>query len=464
MKKLGNRIEVMKETAEMTGGGLKKKDLMYNKNGKIISKKMKKKKYKQIGGAYELCKVLAYAVYNVHVLDKAATIKLNISNANDSTVLEYITKKKEIGDDDLTSMEIPKFILKIDIPFKKKHVKKDVNVKDFKGFLYMKSPEMIEKKSFFFEIEGYYLIYSVVDKNNNRGVAFYTPKKEIDLRLIKKISRSNDKFSLHLQNGEEIKFEKNSDQRLNPSIIEWVNVLNKLKDNIEQEKIEEKKIRQETIEQLEKSYSYYYYTLLYYTIDTAFYKDYEYIINRYIVMQYNRHLTTISNNNNNNLLPTLSKSLKNIFIYKETNRKSEIAKFFFNFIGEIDKINIIKVLKIYYLQKYNESKKIKEAEKNFITQKMVIKKETSIEHVYNPNKFKKEEKKSTKTTIFTDKDHLSYKVDLTISKFVKTGNIYDIGTLTVIRKTIISHRNEYIVINNPNTFRSKLCKIEITDT
>ena len=37
--RIGSRAQVMHGTAKMTGGGLKKKDLKYNKQGKIVSKK-----------------------------------------------------------------------------------------------------------------------------------------------------------------------------------------------------------------------------------------------------------------------------------------------------------------------------------------------------------------------------------------------------------------------------------------
>ena len=39
MLKIGSRAQVMHGNAKMTGGGLKKKDLKYNKHGKIVSKK-----------------------------------------------------------------------------------------------------------------------------------------------------------------------------------------------------------------------------------------------------------------------------------------------------------------------------------------------------------------------------------------------------------------------------------------
>ena len=40
MQRIGSRAQVMHGNAKMTGGGLKKKDLKYNKQGKIVSKKM----------------------------------------------------------------------------------------------------------------------------------------------------------------------------------------------------------------------------------------------------------------------------------------------------------------------------------------------------------------------------------------------------------------------------------------
>ena len=40
MQRVGSRCQVMHGNAKMTGGGLKKKDLKYNKQGKIVSKKM----------------------------------------------------------------------------------------------------------------------------------------------------------------------------------------------------------------------------------------------------------------------------------------------------------------------------------------------------------------------------------------------------------------------------------------
>jgi ankyrin repeat protein len=55
MQRVGSRVQVMHGNAKQTGGGLKKKDLKYNKNGKVVSKKMSvaaTKKFRlQSGGA-----------------------------------------------------------------------------------------------------------------------------------------------------------------------------------------------------------------------------------------------------------------------------------------------------------------------------------------------------------------------------------------------------------------------------
>jgi len=40
MKTVGSRAEVMHGTAKQTSGGLEKKDLKYNKQNRIVSKKM----------------------------------------------------------------------------------------------------------------------------------------------------------------------------------------------------------------------------------------------------------------------------------------------------------------------------------------------------------------------------------------------------------------------------------------
>jgi len=47
MLNIGSRCKVMHGNANKTSGGLKKEDLMYNKQGKIVSKKMSKNAKKE---------------------------------------------------------------------------------------------------------------------------------------------------------------------------------------------------------------------------------------------------------------------------------------------------------------------------------------------------------------------------------------------------------------------------------
>ena len=46
-QRVGSRAQVMHGNAKMTGGGLRKKDLKYNKQGKIVSKKMSQRAKKE---------------------------------------------------------------------------------------------------------------------------------------------------------------------------------------------------------------------------------------------------------------------------------------------------------------------------------------------------------------------------------------------------------------------------------
>ena len=64
--RLGSRAEVMHGTAKMTKGGLKKHDLMYNKRGRIVSRKQHRRAkrenrlaklgYKPVKGKFTLMK------------------------------------------------------------------------------------------------------------------------------------------------------------------------------------------------------------------------------------------------------------------------------------------------------------------------------------------------------------------------------------------------------------------------
>ena len=65
MKRVGSRLQVMRGTAKQTGGGLRKRDLKYNKHGKIVSKKVStiaKKNLKK--GGYKIKNMIGGKFFN----------------------------------------------------------------------------------------------------------------------------------------------------------------------------------------------------------------------------------------------------------------------------------------------------------------------------------------------------------------------------------------------------------------
>ena len=66
MKRVGSRLQVMRGTAKQTGGGLRKRDLKYNKHGKIVSKKVStiaKKNLKK--GGYKIKNMIGGGEYDI---------------------------------------------------------------------------------------------------------------------------------------------------------------------------------------------------------------------------------------------------------------------------------------------------------------------------------------------------------------------------------------------------------------
>jgi hypothetical protein len=96
MQRIGSRAQVMHGNAKMTGGGLKKRDLKYNKQGKIVSKKMsqraKKEKRLQKAG-YTTIKGQFGAVRSM----KGGLLMVeSIINNDLSTIADFLRKYKLI--------------------------------------------------------------------------------------------------------------------------------------------------------------------------------------------------------------------------------------------------------------------------------------------------------------------------------------------------------------------------------
>ena len=100
--RIGSRAQVMHGTAKMTGGGLKKKDLKYNKHGKIVSKKVssnarKEKRLQKAGymtqkgqfGAIRNMEGGAYKNHNSKKLEEQSTV-LRTTNTSKYQVGKYV--------------------------------------------------------------------------------------------------------------------------------------------------------------------------------------------------------------------------------------------------------------------------------------------------------------------------------------------------------------------------------------
>ena len=137
MLRIGSRAQVMHGNAKMTGGGLKKKDLKYNKHGKIVSKKMssmaKKEKrlqragyttrkgqfklfQRQYGGEYGNTISQSFSVANRQKLKKQYSVghELLTSPLNkEATNKSILDKLKNIKNSNDIQILLTSFIIKV---------------------------------------------------------------------------------------------------------------------------------------------------------------------------------------------------------------------------------------------------------------------------------------------------------------------------------------------------------------
>ena len=122
-KKIGTRLEVMNGIAKMTGGGLTKRQLKYNKKGKIVSIKASnsaKKKNNLIKGGYKkqhggrCVKILSQGTNNSSLKITKTRTKTRTKIVNRESVLDTILRSIKSIDGTLTglySQETPEDIL-----------------------------------------------------------------------------------------------------------------------------------------------------------------------------------------------------------------------------------------------------------------------------------------------------------------------------------------------------------------
>lgn len=103
MNIIGTRLQVMRGTAKQTGGGLMKKDLIYNKYNKIVSKKISMKYSKKFGkimkGGGKRFAIKDFTIESI--INNKRSIEIN------TTYYKPLIKKLEINFDD------PEFRIKI---------------------------------------------------------------------------------------------------------------------------------------------------------------------------------------------------------------------------------------------------------------------------------------------------------------------------------------------------------------
>ena len=92
-QRVGSRAQVMHGNAKMTGGGLRKKDLKYNKQGKIVSKKMSQraKKEKRLQKTNKLYKMRGGAPYKSYLTDNEFNGLQKLLTEINSELLSNIT-------------------------------------------------------------------------------------------------------------------------------------------------------------------------------------------------------------------------------------------------------------------------------------------------------------------------------------------------------------------------------------
>lgn len=107
MKRIGSRLEVINGLAMKTSGGLKVNDLIINKRGKVVSKKLHEKAIKQYGGTVNININKYKSITKLHNIPNnlkmyqenmiGQTAKLNLMtnhNLNVQSPYKYIIKKK----------------------------------------------------------------------------------------------------------------------------------------------------------------------------------------------------------------------------------------------------------------------------------------------------------------------------------------------------------------------------------
>lgn len=236
MNIIGTRLQVMRGTAKQTGGGLMKKDLIYNKYNKIVSKKISMKYSKKFGkimkGGGKRFAIKDFTIESI--INNKRSIEIN------TTYYKPLIKKLEINFDD------PEFRIKIydesdneiiktnifsideQITVEYNNMKfiitlQDNDIKKYHDFMKMyniklKFKAIHNKVNQSFKNKGYETIYRLKSYKDSQGKEV---KSNLNTLYIASIKREEGKIKVHILS-------------INNTNIETINKLEEIEiDNIE---------------------------------------------------------------------------------------------------------------------------------------------------------------------------------------------------------------------------------------
>ena len=147
MKRIGSRLEVINGLAMKTSGGLKVNDLIINKRGKVVSKKLHEKAIKQYGGTVNISKYKSITelhnipnnlkTYKNNMIGKTAELNLMTNrNLPLNSLYKYIIKKRF---NNKTEYELEKSIFNVlrSLTPQIKNIVKLIKVIDDENTIYM---------------------------------------------------------------------------------------------------------------------------------------------------------------------------------------------------------------------------------------------------------------------------------------------------------------------------------------
>ena len=187
MNKIGNRYEVMNRIAKQTGGGLKKKDLKYNKFGKIVSKKMsniaKKNNRLQNAGYYNI-----KGQFGSFKIDGGASKESSKKDTNGKEILSSKSVNEYLSSNDNNSLKNSDYWDNQVANELERQLEYPVNQPT--NILENKDLDEIEKKRY--ELIKDYLILNISPQRKKDILEKYSLNKQEIKKILKKIMENKE--------------------------------------------------------------------------------------------------------------------------------------------------------------------------------------------------------------------------------------------------------------------------------